>query len=48
MIKKKWLDKHAPKLETEPYVEGTVSHKNIKLYSRCTLADCGKTREYRK
>ncbi|HFU4205318.1 TPA: helix-turn-helix domain-containing protein [Streptococcus suis] len=31
MIKKKWLDKHAPKLETEPYVEGTVKDLRIKL-----------------
>ncbi|HEM6397904.1 TPA: helix-turn-helix transcriptional regulator [Streptococcus suis] len=31
MIKKKWLDKHAPKLETEPYAEGTVKDLRIKL-----------------
>ncbi|HEL1839719.1 TPA: helix-turn-helix transcriptional regulator [Streptococcus suis] len=31
MIKKKWLDKHAPKLETEPYTEGTVKDLRLKL-----------------
>ncbi|HFI0035402.1 TPA: helix-turn-helix domain-containing protein [Streptococcus suis] len=31
MIKKKWLDKHAPKPETEPYVEGTVKDLRLKL-----------------
>ncbi|HEM6088483.1 TPA: helix-turn-helix domain-containing protein [Streptococcus suis] len=31
MIKKKWLDKHAPKLETEPYTEGTIKDLRIKL-----------------
>lgn len=31
MIKKKWLDKHAPKPETEPYIEGTVKDLRLKL-----------------
>ncbi|MBO4108059.1 helix-turn-helix transcriptional regulator [Streptococcus suis] len=31
MIKKKWLDKHAPKLESEPYAEGTVKDLRLKL-----------------
>lgn len=31
MIKKKWLDKHAPKLETDPYAEGTVKDLRLKL-----------------
>lgn len=31
MIKKKWLDKHAPKPESEPYAEGTVKDLRLKL-----------------
>ncbi|HEM6309462.1 TPA: helix-turn-helix transcriptional regulator [Streptococcus suis] len=31
MIKKRWLDKHAPKPETEPYAEGTVKDLRLKL-----------------
>ncbi|HEL2593608.1 TPA: helix-turn-helix transcriptional regulator [Streptococcus suis] len=31
MIKKEWLDKHAPKLETEPYAEGTIKDLRLKL-----------------
>ncbi|NQG98500.1 helix-turn-helix transcriptional regulator [Streptococcus suis] len=31
MIKKKWLDKHVPKPESEPYAEGTVKDLRLKL-----------------
>lgn len=31
MIKKRWLDKHAPKPEPEPYAEGTLKDLRLKL-----------------